>query len=510
MENEYDDAWAFVEFQKAVAEMDINMLRQSEGVVNFEERFYLNVIDDFIETGRFHKEKTGDPIYDYMMSIMSDPLLQAQVLSDEVTALIFKDNMIRFVDSCLNRKRFHINRKKNEMKQIGETLDWSFRKREDGWEPIISKLEQTYSEFGFHSVKYRKQFEKGDTDNDELWKSIYDDYLQALNEYLRKQQNEMVRKEKEHVRKKLDNQLSSIPKYLQGNNVNKDDFAQAWGMMGGEWNEYDFERFLHFVELQRDHPQINELADRMGRVPCPKGDKLIRVGTGRNYAFPHSTKSDIQGVTIGNSLDSLLPTELVQVADDDFNELFLLKYTTSKLQSFMHKSQQFNPNRQLERKRARTKGPMIACIDTSGSMSGLPENIARSLLMKLVSIAEREFRPLYVVAFSVSANPIDTKKDKNRLLDFFSKSSTGDTNATKMIQHTLDLLENNATYMCGDVVIIGDFRMDLVSNSLLDRISQHRKCGTFFYGLQIGSVPENKWSDFLDKIYFVEFSMFRK
>lgn len=508
--SEYEDAWSFAEFQKTIAEKDINELRALGGTENFEESFYLNAIDRFVRTGKYFDNSSGDPIYDYMCSLMKDPLLQAQVLTDEVQAIIFRDNMLRFVDACLNRKRFHFNRKRSEMKQMGETLDWSLRKKEDGCDAIINTLGESYEEFGFRSALFKKQFEdKDNLSDEEKWKSMYEEYLKALNQYLRQQQNKYINDEKEHVKKKLDNQMSSIPDFLKKNNVSTDDFVQAWGMMGGEWNEYDFKRFLKLIGIQREYSQITELANRMGRTLNPQGDKIMYVGSGSSRSISHSTKSDIQGVTVGRSLDSLLPTELVQMADEDFNELFLVKYTTSKLQCFLHKSEQINPSKRLERKRARTKGPMIACIDTSGSMSGLPENIARSLVMKLVGISEQQSRPLYVIAFSVSANPIDVRKDRKKLLDFFANTSTGDTNAKKMIQHTLQLLETDKTYMCGDVVIIGDFRMDLVSNDLLDRIQRHRQCGTFFYGLQIGAAQDNVWTGYLDKTYYIEFSRYR-
>ena len=80
------------------------------------------------------------------------------------------------------------------------------------------------------------------------------------------------------------------------------------------------------------------------------------------------------------------------------------------------------PARRIETKPARPKGPMIVCLDTSGSMAGKPEKIAHSLLIKLLEIADRQRRNCFLIAFSVSIHPIDVRKERARLLEFFSKT----------------------------------------------------------------------------------------
>lgn len=94
---------------------------------------------------------------------------------------------------------------------------------------------------------------------------------------------------------------------------------------------------------------------------------------------------------------------------------------------------------------------MIVCLDTSGSMVGIPEKIAYSLLMKLLEIADRQRRPCFLIAFSVSICPIDVRKERARLLDFFSTTSCGDTDATRMLKATFDLLQSKKEYMNADV-----------------------------------------------------------
>lgn len=475
---------------------------------NLDEGFYLKMLEDFSERAIVPSESVGDPIYDYILSTMKDPELQAKVWTDDIHARIYIDGMAQFVDACLKRKSFAFNRKQSEMNGVRETLEWSLQKREDDWQALLQQLGDEYDKYGFRSAYYKNKFQDNDNlDKDELWESLYKDYLIAFNESLFQQQREEVERRTQTLKKKLDLQLANIPDYLAGHAVSNDDFQQAWGMMGGEWNEYDFERLRRLVSLQKDYPILLKVANLMGRVIDPEGDKSMWVGTGGEAKIEHSSKSDIQGITTSNRLDSLLPAEMVQMADDDFQELFLLKYTTSKLQNFLHKSEQLNPNKKLERKRAKQAGPMIACIDTSGSMQGIPANIARSLILKLVHLSQRQHRQLFIIAFSVSARPIDAHRERAKLLDFFAHESTGNTDATKMFTNVINLLEQKPSYMSADVVLIGDFRMPLVKKPLLDKIMQHRLLGTYFYGLQLGEYQENIWLPHFDTIFKIGYKV---
>jgi uncharacterized protein with von Willebrand factor type A (vWA) domain len=223
----------------------------------------------------------------------------------------------------------------------------------------------------------------------------------------------------------------------------------------------------------------------------------------------HSSKSDILGITVGNDLNALLPTELAHCADDELEDLFVYKYVTRKLQTFRYKSEIMQPARRLEIKPATQKGPMIVCLDTSGSMVGKPEKIAYSLLIKILEIADRQRRDCFLIAFSVSINPIDVRRERARLLEFFSTTSCGDTDATRMLQAIFRLLQSKKEYMNADVLWISDFKIPLSVPELTDKMLEYRKVDTHFYGLQLG-IAENEWSPFFDRIYRIDYTPSRR
>ena len=186
----------------------------------------------------------------------------------------------------------------------------------------------------------------------------------------------------------------------------------------------------------------------------------------------------------------------------------MLKYFTQKLQTFRYKSEIMQPSRRLEAKPAVLKGPMIVCLDTSGSMTGKPERMANSLLIKLIEIAELQNRECFLITFSVSTKTIDIRRDRLKLMEFFSHPFTGDTDATQMLKDTFRMLDENR-YMNADVLLISDYRIPKCKPELLKQMSVHREKGTLFYGLQIGIAP-NEWTENFDHIYRIEYHVYRK
>ena len=163
-----------------------------------------------------------------------------------------------------------------------------------------------------------------------------------------------------------------------------------------------------------------------------------------------------------------------------------------------------HPARKLRQQMAKPKGPMIVCLDTSGSMKGWKQELSRSVVVRLNELAIREKRALFVIAFSVSAKPIDARRDRNKLLDLFSELPDGNTDGTRMLTMALDLLESHTEYINADVLFVTDFLMDRVAEKLVCRMQETQREGTRFYGLQTGENPDNQWADLLDSLVVAE------
>ena len=249
-----------------------------------------------------------------------------------------------------------------------------------------------------------------------VWEKMLKDWEDSFQQKLQEQKEKNLDAKKDFLEKKLKTSLNKIPEYLEEHQVDKEEFYQAWSMMNGLWNTIDFENIRKIVKLQKEYPELLKVANRMGRIADDEGSKQVYVTEGSVYKLAHSQKSDILGVTIGNDLNALLPSELLYYADSELQDVFMLKYFTQKLQTFRYKSEIMQPSRRLEAKPAVLKGPMIVCLDTSGSMTGKPERMANSLLIKLIEIAELQNRECFLITFSVSTKTIDIRRDRLKLM----------------------------------------------------------------------------------------------
>ncbi len=494
---------------------------------SYDEFFYIQILDDFVKKGitpgdfkdvticdvtsEFWLLTVTDPLVHYLHKVMSDPVLKVLALKDEISTRIFYDQMAVFIRDTLARINFDLKRSMSEKEAIGEAVNWSEYKRRNGWQALWEKLDREYKEFGFLSAYYKTEFlQDANLADPNKWRRMLEDWQEALKEKMRRKRESEMIYNGEKALDLLKKNLTNIPEYLARNKVEGEEFIQCWGMMGGMWNSFEFERIRNMTALQRKYPELITAANAMGRIADADGNEKLRVGDGDTMPMEHSSHNDIEGISTGRDIGSLLPVELANCVDDELNGLFIYKYLTQNLQTFRSKSLLLKPSKRLHIKKARQKGPMIVCLDTSGSMSGQPERIAHSMLIKLLDIADRQKRDLMLIAFSVSANPIDVKKERAKLLDFFKKTSTGDTDAKQMLTAALGYLERSDQYMNADLMLISDFQIPMVDADLQKRIQRIRNEGTRFYGMQIGRGDNYEWPVFFDRIWHVTYELHRR
>lgn len=478
---------------------------------HYDEQYYVKVLDRYITCGE--TPAVDDPSADgwllsYLVSLMENAMTKVMVLTNEVCARIFYDSTLLFIRACFERERFNLQRNQSDIYRINQAQNWSYVRKKDGWLALLQQVDEKYNEYGFNGAFYKEQFQYGNYGDDNLWERMLKDWEDAMNEKSRQKTQDDFSMHKKRLDNLLESNMRNIPKYLEENKVTNDEFFQCWGLMNGMWNRLDFEQIRKIVGIQKQYPVINEVANKMGRIAADEGKQQLKVSSGMFYKFEHASGSDIEGVSVGSDLNALLPLELAHCVDYELEDVFIRRYLTNQLQLFRYKSEISNPSRSIQRKPAKLKGPMIVCLDTSGSMCGKPEKIAHSLIIKLLEIADRQRRDCYLITFSVRIHCADVRKERAKLLDLLAHTSTGDTDATQMLKATINLLDSKKEYINSDVLWITDFRIPKASESLLSQMANYRKEGTCFYGLQIG-MAENRWEKYFDYIYKVSFDVSR-
>jgi len=306
----------------------------------------------------------------------------------------------------------------------------------------------------------------------------------------------------------LDKYLQAIPPYLEAHDCGVDEFEQCWALMGTIWNTVSFERIRPIAQLQTRYPILLDVARRVGRIADNGGPERVPVGSGSQYRMEHSTPSDIEGITVGNDLSALLPIELATMADEELSGLFAYRFATRRLQTFQFKSNLMKKAQKVQVARARQKGPMIVCMDTSGSMEGPPSRIAHSLVVKLLQVALAQDRDLLLITFATTAKTFDVRAQRTSLLDYMRQECGGSTDGTQMLQTAFHLIASNPRYGSADLLLISDFAFPLVSPDLLRELRQLQDEGTRLYALQIGiSSMVKAWQPYLDGFWHLDYKV---
>ena len=497
--------------------------------------YYFKMLETFCETGEIAGRGVAwpedepwreydDPMLQYLTKLMSDPEIKVRVLSSRTCAKVFFTTVDRFIVDCMHHQAFLSQSLRVEARKMKEVADTE-NADERHWQKWITAIGEKHEGDGFDGEFYKQLFSRpvSQMQKDKL----IDDWGKSITEHLRQQELQHVTTRGASMKRNLGTLLDNVNNTLSKEHISDEQAVQAWKMMDGNWSETEFMRRLTVVRMQDRYPQLKEVVMKLGRMADNSGRDRLTVSDGSAMKISHSSGSDIEGITIGNDLGSLLPIELATYADKDMEDLFYYRYTRHRLQTFDYKSKMSKPSRRLSFQSARRLGPMIICADTSASMYGPPQRILQAMLSLIEETAERLHRDCYLIDFSVNIQAIDLKLRMKKQLYasvglkenemMFDKGHIpfigGGTDARGMMNATYQMLDNDGNgYMNADVLWISDFMMPLAAPNMLDKMKEYRRTGTRFYGLCIRPQGENgnEWTPYFDHIYPVEYRIMKR
>jgi uncharacterized protein with von Willebrand factor type A (vWA) domain len=267
----------------------------------------------------------------------------------------------------------------------------------------------------------------------------------------------------------------------------------------GRWSAHDVAEFRRWAQYLADDEGLKALCERLGRLREPaSSDRLDRVSLSPRqevWQTQCSAREEMVGIRLGRDLEHALPSELALLADGDTALLFDLKYVESRLMCFdMIGLQRVLEQRQTEElvrvAEVGNAGPMVICVDTSGSMEGMPETVAKAVVLFLVTQARSQRRACHLLNFSTGIQSLDLGVDKgmSALMDFLQMSFHGGTDVAPALRHALRTMHDEA-YENADLLVISDFVMGRLPRPVLDDVQAQRDRGSQFHALLIGSEP---------------------
>ncbi len=278
------------------------------------------------------------------------------------------------------------------------------------------------------------------------------------------------------------------------------DLGRLWDLSEGVFKTSGFEILNQFAKLLEQDESLQELAKVLGRQSRAQAsfEKELRdkVVVNTEWNPKPAYRGEINGLRYSNDISSVLPAELALLRNPATKKLFQLKFAQKQLLSFDYQndvpeSVNRTESEEVSVEKKEPKGPIIICVDTSGSMHGTPENIAKTATFALSKIALEEERKCYLISFSTGIETLDMSDFKKgdslqKLVRFLQMSFNGGTDASPALQHAIKMLQSN-DYKNADVLMISDFVMADLPNDLIDAIEVEKEKNTDFYSLVIGT-----------------------
>lgn len=225
------------------------------------------------------------------------------------------------------------------------------------------------------------------------------------------------------------------------------------------------------------------------RLACMIGRRNSENGENRGK-FLRASKSDIAGVTTGNDIAASLPSELAMLATRETEDIFYDKFTRNRLQVFASASMVRGEKKEKE-------GPVFVCIDTSGSMTGDPERMAKSLALAIAETAQRRKRPVCLINYSHNLSFFvltDITSQRRQLMKFLSLSYSGGNDENLLFNFIFKKLPKAPDYRRfakafkgADILIVSDFFWGGLFPEVKKNIERSRKQGMRYFALGIGN-----------------------
>jgi uncharacterized protein with von Willebrand factor type A (vWA) domain len=246
--------------------------------------------------------------------------------------------------------------------------------------------------------------------------------------------------------------------------------ALGWGNspgMGGEGGnaktKAEVAKRLFSSEKLRE---LMELAGRMKNIMADVQAMKVRHGV-----------SEITDTEIGGNVDRLL-----------FSELANLRHPKRKLLLWRRILERGAMQYYLEAKEKVGRGPIVVCIDDSGSMGGARETWAKAIALALLELARREKRDYAYCTFESRLVKTITELEGKRLdpvalLDSLISHSAGGTNFDAPLDWALDQIEKGGL-PDADVIFISDGACSV--RELNNKLARIKRLGCRVIGVGIG------------------------
>jgi uncharacterized protein with von Willebrand factor type A (vWA) domain len=253
----------------------------------------------------------------------------------------------------------------------------------------------------------------------------------------------------------------------------------GWDLSKGILHHVGWEHVTKIHELIKKLPQVGEVARTIGRLreadnavvteTRPIIKAVSRVVEELQRVRQPDFREETEGVHRSADLPRMLPAETMLMRHPVGRKLWQARLAEHSLATYQvsgydHEivrrtdTEYVEGTETVERKLER--GPVIICLDTSGSMHGLPETVAKAISFELMRLAAAEQRKCYLYTFSgprdIEGRELSLDQDglKN-IIDLLAMSFHGGTDISSPMREAVAKVSQTG-WERADIMLVSD------------------------------------------------------
>ena len=296
--------------------------------------------------------------------------------------------------------------------------------------------------------------------------------------------------------------LDKAAKAFEG--LDLDDLAdgpEGFDLTRGLWQQTGWKELDALRKKLQDLRELRDLVRSLGRgsgrgpkrrAPRQREREGFPMGLVRSPMEPEETS----GLCRSDDLSRMLPSEMVLLASDlpQARLLHFARRAERTLMSYERVGWAEEPAvtvEGFETRPAAESGPIIVCLDTSGSMMGARETVAKAMVLECMRQSRSQQRACYLYSFSGPGDCQELELKLNAtgmygLLEFLSGSFHGGTDVDEPFNRALARL-NEAEWSNADILLVTDGEIKPPDGALVDSLNLAKEeLGLKVHGLLVG------------------------
>jgi uncharacterized protein with von Willebrand factor type A (vWA) domain len=283
--------------------------------------------------------------------------------------------------------------------------------------------------------------------------------------------------------------------------------GRGWDLSRGVLRHTGWLDLVRLRRLIEQLPQVRDIIRSLGRLHLSTQEESVaerlfvpvrRLEEERLEVRTPHIPAETRGIERSGEIARMLPSEALMLGHPKLRLLWHARRAERALLTYRVEGIEIERRlveretlEEVEGRRPRPeRGPILAVVDTSGSMHGLPETVAKALVLEALRTAHAEKRRCYVYSYSGPGQVTEQELSLStegigRLLAFLGLSFGGGNDETGVMARVIARIKEKE-WKKADVLFVSDGEWPAPA-ALVKLVGDARQEGTRFHGVQIGN-----------------------